>query len=103
MFLFAEGGGEHHTPLIVEFVNHYIGEPLLKLEMATTYKALVVAICQIRHNAGRGFRSRRLHTGKRDSLVHDNVHYRLYFNDGRNLDFQRKTFRRRSEARTIHA
>ncbi len=37
MFLFAEGGGEH-TPLIVEFINHYIGEPIHELEMATTYK-----------------------------------------------------------------
>ena len=37
MFLFAEGGGEH-TPLIVEFINHYLGEPVLKLEMATTHK-----------------------------------------------------------------
>ncbi len=32
MFLFAEGG--HHTPLIVEFVNHYLGEPVYKLETA---------------------------------------------------------------------
>ena len=37
MFLFAEGGG-HHTPLIVEFVNHYLGEPVYRLQMATTYK-----------------------------------------------------------------
>lgn len=29
MFLLtAEGGGGHHTPLIVEFVNHYLGEPV---------------------------------------------------------------------------
>ena len=37
MFLFAEGGGEHHTPLIVEFVNHYVGEPLHEFQMAYTY------------------------------------------------------------------
>ena len=36
MFLFAEGGGEH-TPLIVEFINHYLGEPVHKLQMATTH------------------------------------------------------------------
>lgn len=36
MFLFAEGGG-HHTPLIVEFVNHYLGEPVYRIQMATTY------------------------------------------------------------------
>lgn len=36
MFLFAEGG--HHTPLIVEFINHYIGEPVYKLQMQTTHK-----------------------------------------------------------------
>ncbi|MDM7923457.1 MAG: F0F1 ATP synthase subunit A [Pyrinomonadaceae bacterium] len=36
MFLFAEGGG-HHTPLIVEFINHYIGEPLHQIQMNTTY------------------------------------------------------------------
>ena len=36
MFLFAEGG--HHVPLIVEFVNHYLGEPLHELQMETTYK-----------------------------------------------------------------
>ena len=35
MFLFAEGGG-HHTPLIVEFVNHYIGEPVYHFQMAYT-------------------------------------------------------------------
>ena len=36
MFLFAEGGG-HHTPLLVEFINYYIGEPVHKFEMAYTY------------------------------------------------------------------
>ena len=37
MFLFAEGG-EHHAPLIVEFINHYLGEPVHKIQMATTHK-----------------------------------------------------------------
>ena len=37
MFLFAEGGG-HHEPLIVEFVNHYLGKPVHELQMATTHK-----------------------------------------------------------------
>lgn len=37
MFLFAEGG-EHHSPLIVEFINHYLGEPVHKLQMETTHK-----------------------------------------------------------------
>ncbi len=35
MFLFAEGGGEH-TPLIVEFINHYLGEPVYRFEIAYT-------------------------------------------------------------------
>ncbi len=35
MFLFAEGG--HHTPLIVEFVNHYLGKPIHEFQMAYTY------------------------------------------------------------------
>lgn len=35
MFLFAEGG--HHTPLIVEFINHYLGEPVHQIQMNTTY------------------------------------------------------------------
>ncbi len=35
MFLFAEGGG-HHTPLVVEFVNHYIGKPVHEFQMAFT-------------------------------------------------------------------
>lgn len=35
MFLFAEGGG-HHTPLIVEFVNHYLGEPVYRFEKEVT-------------------------------------------------------------------
>jgi F-type H+-transporting ATPase subunit a len=35
MFLLAEGG--HHTPLIVEFTNHYLGGPLHDLQMKTTY------------------------------------------------------------------
>lgn len=34
MFLLAEGG--HHTPLIVEFVNHYIGEPLHEFQVHYT-------------------------------------------------------------------
>jgi F-type H+-transporting ATPase subunit a len=35
MFLFAEGGG-HHTPMIVEFINHYLGEPVYHFQMAYT-------------------------------------------------------------------
>ena len=35
MLLFAEGG--EHTPLIVEFINHYLGEPVYRFEMQTTY------------------------------------------------------------------
>lgn len=35
MFLFAEGG--HHMPLIVEFINYYVGEPLHQIQMNTTY------------------------------------------------------------------
>jgi F-type H+-transporting ATPase subunit a len=35
MFLFAEGGG-HHTPLIVEFINHYLGEPMHHFQMGYT-------------------------------------------------------------------
>ena len=34
MFLFAEGG--HHTPLIVEFINHYLGEPVHHFEVTYT-------------------------------------------------------------------
>ena len=34
MFLSAEGG--HHTPLIVEFINHYIGEPVSKFQKTYT-------------------------------------------------------------------
>ncbi|MCV4600514.1 hypothetical protein OFC63_31295, partial [Escherichia coli] len=34
MFLFAEGG--HHQPLIVEFVNHYFGEPVYRFQMLYT-------------------------------------------------------------------
>ncbi len=35
MFLFSEGGG-HHQPLIVEFVNHYLGEPVHHFQVAYT-------------------------------------------------------------------
>lgn len=35
MFLFAESGG-HHVPLIVEFVNHYLGEPVHHFQMNYT-------------------------------------------------------------------
>ena len=38
MFLFAEGGG-HHTPLIVEFINHYLGKPVYDFQLAYTYPA----------------------------------------------------------------
>src|SRR5690606_15378826 len=34
MFLFAEGG--HPTPLIVDFINHYLGEPVHRFQMAYT-------------------------------------------------------------------
>ncbi len=34
MFLFAEGG--HHTPLIVEFINHYLGGPVHDFQVAYT-------------------------------------------------------------------
>ena len=37
MFLFAEGGGGHHTPLIVEFINHYLGEPVYDFQMKHVY------------------------------------------------------------------
>ena len=36
MFLFAEGG--HHTPLIVEFINHYLGEPVHHFQVEYTEK-----------------------------------------------------------------
>ena len=35
MFLFAEGGG-HHQPLIVEFINHYFGEPVHHFQITYT-------------------------------------------------------------------
>ena len=34
MFLFAEGADE--APLIVQFINHYLGEPVYRFEMAYT-------------------------------------------------------------------
>lgn len=37
MLLFSEGG--HHTPIIVEFLNHYLGEPVNKFELAYTKPA----------------------------------------------------------------
>ncbi len=37
MLLFSEGGGGHHTPLIVQFVNYYIGKPMHDIQMAVTY------------------------------------------------------------------
>ena len=37
MFLLAEGGGEH-TPLIVEFINYYLGKPVLWFETNYTQK-----------------------------------------------------------------
>src|SRR5918998_4273228 len=37
MFLFAEsGGGGHHTPAVVEMVNHYLGEPVHHFQVAYT-------------------------------------------------------------------
>jgi len=35
MFLFAEGG-VHHEPIIVEFINHYLGEPVNHFQIAYT-------------------------------------------------------------------
>lgn len=36
MFLFAAEGGGHHQPLIVEFINHYLGEPVYRFQIAFT-------------------------------------------------------------------
>ena len=36
MFLFAAEGGGHHEPLIVEFINHYLGEPVHHFQMNYT-------------------------------------------------------------------
>jgi F-type H+-transporting ATPase subunit a len=36
MFLFAAEGGAHHTPLIVDFINHYLGEPVYHFQMKYT-------------------------------------------------------------------
>jgi F-type H+-transporting ATPase subunit a len=35
MFLFSEGGG-HHEPVLVEFINHYLGEPVHHFQVAYT-------------------------------------------------------------------
>ena len=40
MFLLAEtGGGGHHTPLIVEFLNHYLGHPVHEFQLKYTKPA----------------------------------------------------------------
>jgi F-type H+-transporting ATPase subunit a len=40
MFLLAEtGGGGHHTPLIVEFLNHHLGEPVHHFQVEYTKPA----------------------------------------------------------------
>lgn len=36
--MFLAEGAAHHTPLIVEFINHYLGKPVHELQMQTTYK-----------------------------------------------------------------
>jgi F-type H+-transporting ATPase subunit a len=41
MFLFAEG---HHNPLIVEFINTYLGEPVCRVESGYLYPALDLAL-----------------------------------------------------------
>ncbi|HEX8748928.1 MAG TPA: F0F1 ATP synthase subunit A [Pyrinomonadaceae bacterium] len=33
----AAEGAEHHVPIIVEMVNHYLGEPVHRFQMAVTY------------------------------------------------------------------
>jgi F-type H+-transporting ATPase subunit a len=35
MFLFSEGGG-HHEPVLVEFINHYLGEPVNHFQLTYT-------------------------------------------------------------------
>ena len=65
MFLFAEGG--HHTPLIVEFINHYLGKPVHEFQMAYT-KPIWDKF------------------GKRDSLVHDHVRDRVHSVGDRHRD-----------------
>lgn len=38
LLLASEGGGAaHHTPIVVEWVNHFIGKPLHEIQMKTTY------------------------------------------------------------------
>jgi F-type H+-transporting ATPase subunit a len=36
MLFFAAASGGHHVPLIVEFINHYIGEPVHRFQKAYT-------------------------------------------------------------------
>lgn len=36
MFLFAESGGGHHTPTLVEMINHYLGEPVHEFQVHYT-------------------------------------------------------------------
>ena len=49
MFLSAEGG--HHTPLIVEFINHYLGEPVCRVEESALFPALDLALKPLGTNA----------------------------------------------------
>jgi F-type H+-transporting ATPase subunit a len=52
MFLFAEG---HHSPLIVQFINHYLGEPVCHAEKGYLYPALDMALKPMGTNAEKLF------------------------------------------------
>ena len=45
MFLFAEGA--EHTPLIVQFINHYLGEPVHNFQMAYTHPIWVKVFAKL--------------------------------------------------------
>lgn len=52
MFLFAGG---HHTPIVVEFLNHYLGEPVCRAENAVLYPALDAVLAPLGTTATKAF------------------------------------------------
>ena len=79
----------HHTPIIVELVNHYFGQAAYDFEMKYTYPIWKSFFAKFHTTPEAVFGPYTPET--RDSVVHGDVFHRLHPQRGNHLDSQRKT------------
>ena len=102
MFWFAEAAeaahgaaehaeeAEHHSPIIVDLVNHYFGEYAYRFEMAYTKPKWDAFLGYFGTTAEDAFG--KIHPRERNPLVHGDVCHRLHFERSHYLDPQGQAF-----------